>query len=394
MELLIRNAKVIDWSQEFYGDVYIKDGYICEIGNNISKNCEMINAEGLVLMPAFVDLHAHFREPGFTYKEDILSGSRAAVKGGYTTLNLMANTKPICSNMEVVNYVQNRAKEIGLVDVNQLVSITRNFEGKDLSHLDEIDSTVRIISEDGKDVISSNIMLSAMKKAKERDLLVMCHCEDSELSSVDMRLAEDLMTLRNIELAKHTGCKIHISHVSTINSMQYIIDAKQKGYKVSAEVTPHHLALGNELSYRVNPPIRKEEDVEFLIKAIKDGYLESIGTDHAPHSEEDKLKGAPGISGIETAFALCYTSLVKKNHVDMCKLSEIMSKNPAITLGINKGQIKIGFEADLVLVDINKKYIINSKKFESKGKNTPFNSMEVQGDIVKTFKKGKVVYSI
>lgn len=393
MELCIKNAKVVDWCGTFIGDVYIKNGIITEIGKDLEKNCNIINAKGLTLMPSFVDLHAHFRDPGLTYKEDIESGSKAAVKGGFTMVNLMANTNPVCSSMDTVNYVKDKAKETGLIDIHQVVSITRNFDGQDISHLDEIDNSIKVISEDGKDVVDSMVMLKAMKKAEEKDFTVMCHCEDPYLSNYDMRLAENIMTKRNIEFSKITNCKLHIVHVSTLEAMSDIIEAKKQGLKVTCEVAPHHLALTNKYNYRVNPPLRDKEDIDFLIKAIKEGYVDAIATDHAPHSEEDKIKGAPGISGLETAFSITYTKLVREKNISLNKLSEIMSKNPSELLGVNKGTIEIGYEGDLVLLDLEASYEINSREFWSKGKNTPLNGMKVYGKIVKTIKGGKEVYS-
>ncbi len=393
MELLIKNTRIVDSSQNFSGDIYIKDGIITQIGKKISVDCNTINGEGLTLLPSFIDTHVHFRDPGFEYKEDILSGSRAAVKGGFTAVNLMANTKPVCSTMETVNYVINKASEVGLVDVHQCVSITRDFGGRDISHLDSVTDPVSMISEDGYDVMDSKVMLQAMQKAKDMGLAVMCHCDDNELVSIDSRLSENVMTWRNIELAKFAGNNIHIAHVSTKEAMQYIIDAKKKQFNVTCEVTPHHMALTDEVKYRVNPPLRKEEDVNFLIKAIKEGYVDTIGTDHAPHTAEDKAKGAPGMSGIEIAFPICYTKLVKEGHITLSKLSEIMSKNPARLLKFNKGCINIGFDGDLVLVDLNEKFIVDSSNFASKGRNTPFDGMALYGVVKITLKNGNIVYN-
>ncbi|MEG1257060.1 dihydroorotase [Clostridium sp.] len=394
MEICIKNGTVVDWSGTFVGDIYIKDGVICEIGRNLIKDCETIDANENIVMPGFVDLHVHFRDPGYTYKEDIESGSKAAVKGGYVMVNLMANTNPVCSTMETVNYVVKKGKEVGLVDINQVISITNNFSGDDISHLDKINKgEVKVISEDGKDVMHSEVMLNAMVKAKEKDITVMCHCENHNLSSVDMRLAENTMTWRNLTLAKHSGCSVHFSHVSTKESMEYIIKAKQKGHKVTCEVAPHHIALTNDIKYRVNPPLREQEDVDFLISAIKDGYVDSIATDHAPHSDEDKKKDAPGISGIETSFGVSYTKLVKEGHIDLSKLSEIMSKKPSEILGVNKGTIDIGYDGDLVIIDLDKEYEIRKEELISKGKNTPFDKMRVYGEVMTTIKGGKIVYS-
>lgn len=392
MEILIKNVRIVDFAQDFYGEVYINQGKIYEIGKRIYKDCLVIDGEGKVLMPAFVDLHAHFREPGFTHKENILSGSRAAVRGGYTTVNLMANTNPVSSNMEIVNYVKERAKEIGLVDVHQVVSITNNLEGKEISHLDKLPYSVTFISDDGKGVADNKVMMEAMLKAKNKGITVISHAENPEMSNIDMRMAENMMTWRDITLSKFTGCKLHMAHVSTKEAMSDVIKAKKEGTKVTCEVTPHHLALTGESIYRVNPPLREEEDVDFLVKAIKEGYVDAIATDHAPHTEEDKLKGSPGISGIETAFSVCYTKLVKKENVSLNKLSELMSKGPAEIMGLNKGQISIGFEGDLVLVDLEKEYTINSEEFLSKGKNTPFNGKRVYGEVLMTMKGGEIVY--
>jgi dihydroorotase len=391
MELLIKGARIVDWSQDFIGDLYINKGIICEIGKDLNKECKCINAKGLTLMPAFIDLHVHFRDPGLTHKEDIESGSYAAVRGGYTMVNLMANTNPVCSSMDTVNYVLNRTKEVGLIDVHQVVSITNNFDGNDISHLNKLDSTVRMISEDGKDVMDSKVMIQAMLKAKESGRVVMCHCEEHSLTDIDTRLSENTMTWRNIALAEFTGCKAHMAHVSTKESMEYVINAKNKGINITCEVAPHHIALVDN-DYRVNPPIRAKEDVDFIIKAIKDGWVDTISTDHAPHTDEDKKNGAPGISGIETAFGVCYTKLVKEEHISLNRLSEIMSKKPADIMGVKKGQIKIGYDGDLVLIDTCKEYEILSENFKSKGKNTPFNGMKVYGEVVKTIKGGNVVF--
>lgn len=393
MELLIKNARIVDWCQDFIGDVYVKFGVIQEIGLNLEKQCQIIDAEGLVLMPAFVDLHSHFRDPGQTYKEDIHSGSLAAVRGGYTTVNLMANTTPVCSEMETVNYVLEKARVVKLVDIHQCVSVTKDLQGEDISHLDKLNSEVKMLSDDGRGVANSKVMLEAMAKAKEKDLIIITHAESEELTIVDTRLAENTMTWRDISLAKYTGCKLHMAHVSTKEAMDYVIRAKQEGQKLTCEVTPHHLALTKDTDYKVNPPLREEEDITALIKAIKEGYVDAIATDHAPHSYEDKKKGANGISGIETAFSVCYTKLVHEGHITLNKLSELMSKNPSKLLNINKGEIKIGSEADLVLVDINESYKVKTEDFASKGKNTPFEGRVFKGVISNTIKAGKFVYS-
>ena len=395
MNLLIKNVNLIDESNNFFGDIYIEKGLIKELGTELNKECETLDGKGLVLMPAFIDTHAHFRDPGFEYKEDIESGSKAAVRGGYTTVTLMPNTKPVCSSKKVLDYVVNKGEEVGLVDLYQTVSITKNLSGEEINHLREFEGNpnVKAITDDGKGVSDSKIMMEAMKIAKENNWIVMSHAESPEFSKVDMRLAENMMTWRDITLAKFVDCRLHMSHVSTKEAMKYIIEGKNDGVKVTCEITPHHLALNNKISnYRVNPPIREEEDVNFLIKAIKMNYVDCIGTDHAPHSKEDKEKGAPGMIGIEQAFSICYTKLVKENHISLNKLSQLMSGNAAKLLNINKGKLQPGFLGDLVLIDLNKKRIFKEEDIVSRSKNTPFNGMEFYGDVVLTIKNGKIVY--
>lgn len=395
MNLLIKNVNIVDAYNDFLGDLYIENGQIKEIGKDLRKECNLVEGKGLVLMPSFIDTHAHFRDPGFTYKEDIKTASEASVRGGYTGVTLMPNTKPVCSSPEIYEYVVNKSREIGLVDVYQSISITEGLGGENIGHLElfENNSDIKVISDDGKGVANSLIMLEAMKKALNNNWIVMSHAESSEFSKIDMRLAENMMTSRDIELAKYTGCKLHMAHVSTKEAMEYIIVGKKSGVNLTCEVTPHHIALSNdESNYRVNPPIRKKEDVDFLIKAISDGYIDTIGTDHAPHTEEEKKLGAPGITGIELAFSICYTRLVREKHITLNKLSSLMSENPAKLLGLNKGRIQPGFQGDVVLIDLNRKRSIDRENLVSKSKNTPFHGSMFYGDVVLTVKNGNIVY--
>lgn len=392
MELLIKNANIVDSSQNFRGDLYIKDGIIEKVGLDLKEDCQILDAKGLTLLPSFIDLHVHFREPGYEYKEDIKSGSQAALRGGFTTANLMGNTKPVCSSRETLDYIMDKNKEIGLIDIHQTVSMTRNFDGEDITHLEDLPDYVKFISDDGVGVKNNKIMLDIMNKAKEKGWTMISHAEDEDITPYSTRLSENIITSRDIELAKYTGAKLHMAHVSTKESIEYIIDAKKKNAKVTCEVSPHHITLTDSTSYRVNPPLRKQEDVDFIIKAIQDGYVDTIATDHAPHSLEDKKNGAPGMVGLETAFSVSYTSLVRAKHIDLNKLSELMSKNPARIMNIKAGEIKPGFEGSVVLVDLDKELKIDPKDFRSKGKNTPFTGMKVYGEIVNTIVKGEVKY--
>ena len=398
MELLIKNARIIDSTQDFKGDIYIKDGLICEIGVELVKeNIEVLDCKGKVVMPSFIDTHTHFRDPGLTWKEDIETGSKAALRGGYTGVCLMANTKPICSDRETLEYVRNKSKELNLIDVHQCLSVTKNFDGITLDHLKELseDKGIKAISDDGVGVSNSNTMLEAMKIAKENDWVIMSHAESPEFSKVDMRIAENMMTLRDLELAKMSGARLHMCHVSTKEAVNYIIDAKMSGANVTMEITPHHIGLTRDINdYRVNPPIGEKEDVDSIINAIKTDMVYCIGTDHAPHTAEEKKNGSPGMVGLETAFSICYTKLVKENGISINKLSELMSYNGAKLLGMNKGKISIGIDADLVVVDLDKKIKVDSSKFASKGRNTPFEGMEFYGEILNTIKGGEIKYSI
>ena len=394
MELLIKNARIIDVTQDFVGDIYVKDGLIEEIGKDINKdNVEVFDCTGKVLMPAFIDTHAHFRDPGLTWKEDIETGSKAALRGGYTGVCLMANTNPICSSKETLEYVRNKSKELNLIDIHQCVSITKEFDGTTLSHLEELagDKEIKAISDDGVGVANSNIMLEAMKIAKKNNWVVMSHAESPEFSKVDMRIAENMMTLRDVELAKLSGARLHMCHVSTKEAVKCIIDGKMSGANITMEITPHHIGLTRDMNdYRVNPPIREKEDVEAIIEAIKLNMVDTIGTDHAPHTAEEKKNGSPGMVGIETAFSICYTKLVKENNISLNKLSELMSYNGAKLLDMNKGKISVGADGDFVLVDIDKKVKINPEEFASKGRNTPFGGMEFYGEVIATIKKGRI----
>ncbi|MGL5576735.1 MAG: amidohydrolase family protein, partial [Sarcina sp.] len=306
------------------------------------------------------------------------------------------NTNPISSTIEVVDMVEKRAKEIGLVDAYQCATITENLDGKTLSHLEDFEGTdrIKVITDDGRGVCDSNIMYQAMLKAKENNWLIMSHAEDHDLSKISMRLAENMMTHRDVELAKYTGARLHMSHVSTIEAIDYIKRGKEYGANVTCEVTPHHIFLDTTKSnYRVNPPIREKEDVASIINAIRLGVVDCIGTDHAPHTDEEKAKGAPGMTGIEIAFSICYTKLVKEEGISLNKLSDLMSGRAGEILGINKGKIQVGFDGDVVILDTEKEFVVDRQKLVSKSKNTPFDGMTLSGDIDMTIKAGQVVYS-
>ncbi|MDR2979114.1 MAG: dihydroorotase [Bacteroidales bacterium] len=393
--MLIKNIRIVDDSQDFTGDIRVEDGLISEIGTNLDGDsiCLDYSRQEVFLLPAFTDLHIHFRDPGFTYKEDVKTGSEAARKGGYTAVNLMPNTNPVADNMEIVKDVERRVAEVGLIFANQTLSMTKGLQGQNFDHLNELKKNeILFITDDGKGVNDDATMEEIFKICKEKNITIMAHEEDSRYSATDMRKAENLMTFRDIVLSEKYNSPIHFCHVSTIEAIEAIEKAKVQGVPVSCEVTPHHLtATSDETNhYRVNPPFRKQADVDALIRAIQNGVVDAIATDHAPHSAEDKLNGAPGMTGLEIAFPLCYTALVKSGHINLQTLVKLMSTQPSNMMKLNKGKIQPGYAADFVIVELDTPFTINSNTFISKGKNTPFSGKEVCGRVLQTFRAGDV----
>lgn len=391
--MIIKNAKLVDYRGTREEDICIRQGEIHSIGQNLVAESgeELINAKGLVIMPSFVDLHVHFREPGYEYKEDIESGSRAAVKGGYTFCNAMANTKPIVDTKKIHQQIISKADEIDLIDLYQVMTVTRGMEGKDLIDFEDLPPRARFLSDDGKGILSNDLMYKACIEAKNHNIGIMVHAEDPDISPYDYRVAEDIITIRDIYLAKASGARVHFSHVSTYDSLEAIRLAKEAKIPVTCEVTPHHIALAN-LDYRVNPPIRKDYDREKVKESILDGTIDAIATDHAPHSKEDKDMGAPGSIGLETAFSVCFTELVESGLIGLDYLSKLMSYNPSQILGINHGLIDVGSRADLVLVDLCQTNRIDEDSLASKSKNSIFMGNNYKGKVIMTLRKGVIVY--
>jgi len=392
--MLIKNIRIVDDTQDFIADVLIEGDKIIKvekIENIDDETLDFIN-KPYALLPAFTDLHAHFRDPGFTYKEDLLSGSQAALKGGYTAVNLMPNTKPVCSTLELVRDVENRAAQVGLIHVNQTLSMTKNLEGKELSDLKTLkEGEILFVSDDGKGVADDHLMRDIFKICKEKKITIMSHAEDPRFSATDMRMAENSMTFRDLKLFKEIGGQLHFCHVSTKEAIEAIEDAQKQGHQVSCEVTPHHIFANRRKTgdYKVNPPFRDDKDIEALIAAMQRGAVAAIATDHAPHTAEDKQNGAPGMIGLELAFPLCYTKLVRGNKLSLSQLVALMATNPAAMMQLNKGKIKAGYDADLVIVDLENSYQITVSDFVSKSKNTPFIGETVYGKIIHTIRLGK-----
>ncbi|MDO4620100.1 MAG: dihydroorotase [Lachnospiraceae bacterium] len=422
--LLIRNGYLVDPGTGFEGkaDLLIKDGVIAGVGEHLETeeaDARTIDAEGLTVLPGLVDIHVHLRDPGFTYKEDVGSGTEAAAHGGVTTLLAMPNTMPPMDSTDRISYVLNKAKSLSKVHVHQSSAITKDMKGEELVDIDGLcDFGIKAFSEDGKSVMSSVLMRQAMKRIKAHDALICDHCEDIDLvcggvMNDDANAArlglpgisnsvEDVIAARDTILAMETGVRLHLCHCSTEGSVEIVRMAKKKGAEVSAEVCPHHFILTSDDiteddgNFKMNPPLRSKADRDALIEGLVDGTIECISTDHAPHGAEEKTRGirkSPfGIVGIESSAALTYTALVKTGKLTLMQMAEKMSLNPARILRVPGGTLAEGSPADVAIFDFNKSYVINPADFRSRGKNTPFAGKEVYGSCQYTISGGEIVW--
>ncbi|GAQ94956.1 dihydroorotase [Thermodesulfovibrio aggregans] len=437
MIIKIYNVNLIDpfTNKEGVVDIVIEDGIIAklnfkssDINDLVASNSQIIvvqpdfieiNGEGLYVFPGLIDMHTHLREPGYEYKETIRTGTLAAVRGGFTSVCCMANTNPVNDNPEVTYYILAKAKEEGSCDVYPIGAITKGLKGEELSEMIMLKQAGCVgFSDDGMPVMNSLIMRRALQYSKAIDAPIISHCEDFTLSengamnegklSFYMGLkgiskaAEEVMVARDIILSKYSKGTLHIAHVSTKGSVELIKRAKEEGIKVTAETCPHYFTLTEEAlkdyntSAKVNPPLRTEEDKEAIKEALRSGIIDVIATDHAPHSLDDKNtpfeQAANGISGLETALALSLR-LVHDEVLSLNKLIEKFTVNPAKILKLEKSGIKEGQEADLILVDINKEWIVKKEDFASLGKNTPFDGWKLKGKVLLTI-KGKKVFNM
>lgn len=423
MTILVKGGRVLNpaTGTDETADVLIEDGRIAEIQNRIPTDADrVIDAKGCFVMPGFIDLHVHFRDPGLTHKEDVFTGMQAAAHGGYTTVFAMPNTKPAADNADVIGYVHRKATSVKGIHVLQVGSVTKGQLGRELA---DIEGMVRAgspaISEDGKSVMNSQLYREGMLEAARLGIPVFAHCEDIHLVNAGVMNAderaealgmpgitnavEDVIVARDLLLAKETGARLHLCHCSTADSVRMVREAKADGMCVSAEVCPHHFTLSSEditetemTNFKMNPPLRTKADVEALREGLKDGTMEVISTDHAPHTAEEKnttMQQAPfGIVGLETAACLTYTELVLSGCLTPMQMAEKMSCNPAKVAGIDRGDIQPGKEADLVIFDPEASYRIDRNTFASKGRNTPFHDREVRGRVRCTICGGEVVY--
>ena len=423
MTILLKGGRVINPAEnrDETADVLIENGKVKKIDRDISESeaDRVISAKDCYVMPGFIDMHVHFRDPGYEQKEDIFSGMQAAAHGGYTTVLTMPNTRPAADNPDVIHYVHNKAKAGQCIHVLQVGAITKGQKGEELADIESlVEAGCPAISEDGKTVMDASLCMDAMAEAARLHIPVLAHCEDRNMvqkgvinegeKSKEFGLpgikntVEDLIIARDIILAKETGAQLHLCHCSTKNSVWMVKSAKEVGVKVSAEVCPHHFTLSTDdmkepdPNYKMNPPLRTKEDVQALKEGLRDDIMEVISTDHAPHTFDDKncsMQEAPfGIVGLETAASLTYTELVLGGYLTPMKMAACMSYNPAGIIGIDKGDISEGKPADIVIFDPKKTYRIDKNTFASKGKNTPFDGREVTGRVKCTICDGEVVY--
>ncbi len=425
MRTLIKNGYVIDPAsdREGYYDILLEGERIRSIEQELSiKDTEhdlLLDASGCYVMPGFIDLHVHLREPGYEYKETIRTGSMAAAAGGFTTICPMPNTKPSTDSPESLAFVCQRAGQEAVVNILPVAAITKEQEGRELTDISSLAAAGAVaLSEDGKSVMDTALYKKAMQQAAAVGIPILAHCEDKSLvgrgvinagkKAAELGLegisnaVEDIIVARDILLAKETGAQLHLCHCSTKDSVRMLGAAKGEGLPVSGEVCPHHFILTDEditeddANYKMNPPLRSKEDVAALKQGLKDGTLEVIATDHAPHSREEKEKSfreAPfGIVGLETAFALTATELLHAGYLTARQLVEKLSTNPARILGIDRGSLKVGGVADIVIANPEQEYLIDQNTFFSKGRNTPFHGRKVKGKIRYTLVSGKLVY--
>lgn len=421
MKLLIKNGRVLDpmSSTDEIKDILIKDHSIIMVERNIDVESDrIIDAKGCWVVPGLIDVHVHLREPGFESKETIETGSKSAAKGGFTTICCMPNTSPPIDDKRIVDYVQQKAKEKAVVNVLPIGAITKGQLGEELVNIPElIEAGVCGFSEDGKTVMNSALMKKALQRTAKYNLPIFSHCEDHYLAGDGVMNegirgrelglkgissdSEEIIAARDIILAKGCDAKLHLCHISTKGTVTILREAKKVGGKITAEVCPHHFVLTEEAvtlentNTKMNPPLRTSKDIEEIKEALKDGTIDIIATDHAPHHENDKNlpyeKAAFGIVGLETAVALTITELVDTGILTPLQMVEKMSTNPAKLIGLDKGMIKEGKIADITIIDPQRSYEIDVNSFVSKGKNSPFHGKRVRGKVIYTIVAGKIV---
>ena len=422
MKTLIKGGRVIDPASGKDGiyDILIEDDRIADVAGSISAEADkVIDASGYYVMPGLIDLHVHFREPGFEHKETIRTGAMAAAKGGFTSVCPMPNTRPAVDNVDTLQYIIDKAKDVTKVNILPIAAITAGQEGEFLTDFEKLHEAGAVaLSEDGKSVMNARVYRQAMRLAAEVGIPIFAHCEDKNLVARGvmnagarakqlglygiMNAVEDTIVARDILLAKNTGAQLHLCHCSTADSVRMVQLAKEAGLPVTAEVCPHHFTLteddvdGTDSNYKMNPPVRTKADRDALIQGLASDIMDVISTDLAPHHKSEKdlpFAEAPfGLVGLETSVALTMTELVHKGHITPMQMAEKMSYNPAKIAGIDRGTLLPGRPADIIIVNVDDEIVIDRNNFVSKGHNTPFDGYKVKGIVEYTIVGGKIVY--
>ena len=422
MSLLLRGGRVVDPSQDLdrRADLLLEDGKVVAVGNlSAGKGHEVIDVAGCVVTPGFVDMHVHLREPGREDKETILTGSRAAAAGGFTSIVCMPNTTPVNDNAAITRFILERAAEAGLVNVYPTGAITLGSRGEQLAEIGEMHAAgIVAVTDDGRPVQNSQVMRRAMEYARIFDIPVMDHCEDLFLAAGGCmnegqastrlglrgmsRAAEELHVVRDIILSRITGGRVHILHLSTRESLDQVRAAKAQGIRVTCEVLPHHFTLTDDdiqdfdTDFKMMPPLREKADVEAMLEGLADGSIDCLATDHAPHTRLDKEEpfeeAASGVIGMETAIPICWEHLVRAGVVPVSRLVELFSLNPSRILKLGKGTLAEGADADVTVIDPDRRQVVDPSRFRSKGRNCPFRGWELRGAPVLTVVGGRVVH--
>lgn len=423
MKIFIKGGHVVDPKNNIdeVCDVFIDKGVICDVGKNIElediEGIEVIDATGKYVTPGLVDMHVHLRDPGFTHKEDIETGTKSAALGGVTSVACMPNTNPVCDNVTVIEYIKSKAEKVASVNVYPIGAITKGLLGEELAPIGSFKfAGVVAISDDGKPVRSAGLMRNALEYADMFDITVISHCEEMSIAEGAMNegavatelglkgisnAAEEIMVNREIILAEGTGTAVHIAHISTKGSVEAIRQAKKRGVRVTCETCPHYFSLteeaviGYNTNAKMNPPLRTAEDVKAIIEGIKDGTIDAIATDHAPHHADEKeiefADAMNGIIGLETSLGLGVKYLVKSGDITMSELIRKMSLNPAHILGLSKGSLSVGSSADVIIFDADKEYTVDVSKFASKSKNSPYDGYTLCAKPEYTIVGGKII---
>lgn len=422
--LLIKNGRVVDPSQnkDAVQDIFVLRGKVQAIGKNLELPKEEpiteIDATGFVVTPGWIDIHTHLREPGGTHKETIETGTRSAAAGGFTSIACMANTQPVNDSSYITTYIRQKVATDSPVNVFPIGAVTKGLKGEELAEIGSMrEAGIVAISDDGKTVMNAYLFRKALDYSRRFDLTVISHAEDSNLKGLGVmnegfnsarfglrgipKAAEEVIVARDIYLAELTGAKLHIAHASTAGSVALIREAKRRGIRVTAEVTPHHLTLTDEAvgtydtNTKVAPPLREKEDIEALQEAVADGTIDALASDHAPHSREEKEVEYDhadfGMVGLETAFPLYYAKVLK-NHWDLSKLVAAMTLKPAQIIGVKKGTLQVGADADISIFDPAQEWVVDRSQFQSKSQNSPFHGWTMKGKPVFTIVGGKIVY--